>query len=435
MSIAFNTSGNNQTSLRTTPSVLVGKLRNTPGSTTRKFKYCNRNSPNLNLTFNCVFNGTNFNGMKDPFTNTFFQTYHILNEEIPIEDFENNLNEKKINSKAILYGPFTPQQIKKAYSINNIIPLINKRKPIVTIIAAYNNPYLARDISSFGRIFGLPACNYTVYNFSKSFSLGWAVEVTLNVQWVYAINPYAQIRVILAQSNSLKHMFNAIIFANNKNNFKPAIDTDIISMSWGTEDTGNYSVLNNYFSNPNTIYVASSGNSSKTSVPSSCTNVLSIGGTSLNLDSFYNRASEKVWSSSGCGFSKSFDKPIYQPSILSNNKRLSPDFSCVGDSNTPCYIVFNNRIYSIGGTSLSAPIYAGMLSLVTQNRINNDRFTYTSVQKKYNSIQPLLYDSNNSDCFYDIIQGSSGLYSAAPGFDIASGKGTLNETITIQKIG
>ncbi len=54
----FNTSGNNLPYGRTANAVLVGKLRNTPASTTRIFKYCNRNSPDLNVTFNCVFNRT-----------------------------------------------------------------------------------------------------------------------------------------------------------------------------------------------------------------------------------------------------------------------------------------------------------------------------------------------------------------------------------------
>jgi hypothetical protein len=54
----FNTSGNNLSYGRTTNAVMIGKLRNSLGSTTRKFKYCNQNSPDLNVTFNCVFNRT-----------------------------------------------------------------------------------------------------------------------------------------------------------------------------------------------------------------------------------------------------------------------------------------------------------------------------------------------------------------------------------------
>lgn len=55
ISLGFNTSGNNQSFGRTSQSVALGKLRNTLGSNTRKFNYCNRNSPNLTFTFNCVF--------------------------------------------------------------------------------------------------------------------------------------------------------------------------------------------------------------------------------------------------------------------------------------------------------------------------------------------------------------------------------------------
>lgn len=435
MKLGFNTSGNNQSNRRTATAVLLGKLRNTVASTSRKFKYCNKESPNLNVTFDCVFNGYN----QENNSLNYFEIYHILNsEEIQLEDIIDKLPEESnilTKSKSILSGPFTPSQIKKAYSINNIIPLTGVRRPIVTIIAAYNNPYLARDIATFGRVFGLPNCNYTIHNFSRTFSPNWAVEVTLNVQWVYAINPHAHIRIVLAASNSTKDMLNAVNFANNKNNFTPALDSDIMTMSWGTEDTGNLASYNNYFTNPNTIYIASSGNSNSVSVPSCCTNVLSAGGTSLNINSSFNRLSESVWSKSGAGYSKSFNKPSYQPTISPNNKRISPDFGCVADPNTPCYIIINNRAYTTGGTSLAAPICAGMLSVLTQHRLNKRQFTYTSVANRFNSIQPLLYDPNNKDCFFDVTKGTSSIYSATSGFDIASGLGVLNTSNVIQKLG
>lgn len=437
MKLSFNTTGNNQTNGRTTRSILLGKLRNTLASTSRKFKFCNTNSPDLNVTFNCVFNG-----LYNPSNIDNFVNYHILNDnEISIDILiEDNLEEDSTGiiplNKAILFGPFTPSQIKKAYSINTIIPMNNIRRPIVTIISAYNNPYLVRDVTRFGEVFGLPKCNLKIWNFSRYFSTGWAVETTLDVQWVYAINPYAEIRVILAASSSWNDMFNAVNFANNKKNFSPAIDTDIISMSWGTTDNGGLTGYNSYFSNPNTIYLASSGDSSRVSFPSSCTNVVSIGGTSLNLNSNLTRASEKVWGSAGCGLSKSFTKPSYQPIINNNTSlRITPDISCVADPNTACFIVINNRLYSVGGTSLSSPIYAGMLSLITQNRLNNKKTTYTSVTNKANSIQPLLYNSNNFDCFFDITQGSSGSNQARVGFDSASGLGVMNEIISVGKLG
>lgn len=429
MKLGFNTNISNQTSGRTTAAVLLGKMQNTAGSTSRKFKFCNANSPDLNVTFGCVFNG--------PIDTGSFEIYHILNSDsISIDDIvDESPTDDEQNTKSISYGPFRPNQIRTAYSIDNIIPLRNVRRPIVTIIAAFNNPYLARDISTFGRVFGLPPCNFTIHNFSRRFVSSWAAEVTLNAQWVYAVNPNAQIRIILAASNSMKDMLNAVNFANNRKNFRPPIDTDIMSMSWGTEDIGNFGWQNNFFNNPNTIYVASSGNNNKATVPSSCTNVLSIGGTSLGLNSSFNRASERVWSNTGCGYSRSFDKPVYQSVISNNNKRMSPDFGGVADPNTPCYVILNNRAYSTGGTSLAAPIYAGMLSVLTQSRLNNRRYTYTSVANRYNSIQPLLYNLNNADCFFDVNQGSSTKFTASTGFDVASGLGVLNTRKMVEKMG
>lgn len=64
MYLGFNTNGNNQSNGRTTNAVMLGKLRNTPGSNTRKFKYCNKNSPNLKQTFQCVFDISSQNAPK-----------------------------------------------------------------------------------------------------------------------------------------------------------------------------------------------------------------------------------------------------------------------------------------------------------------------------------------------------------------------------------
>lgn len=415
----FNASGTNQTNF------MLGKLRNTIGSTSRKFKFCNNNSPDLNYTFNCVFNNANIYN---------FNSYHILNDsELLLEDTENVNADKDYISKATSYGPYTPAQIKTAYSIPEIIP--SDRSVIVTVISAYANPYLSGDIAKYGQIFNLPSCNFKIYNFSKTFNSSWAVETTLDVQMIYGINPYANIRIILAASSSNRDIFNAINFANNKNNFNPPIQTDIITMSFGMQDNGALSSYNRFFSNTKTIYIAASGDSSKVSFPSSCTNVIAIGGTSLTLDSSNKRTNETVWKYSGCGFSPSFSRPSYQPKLSNNNLRITPDLSCVADSNTPLYIVINKKLYSAGGTSASSPIYAAMLSLITQNRINTGKTTLTSVANKSNSIQPLLYNLNGSDCFYDVTKGKSGNYSAKTGFDIASGNGVLDTTKAIEMIG
>jgi subtilase family serine protease len=436
MTLGINTSGNLQTSGRTSQSVMLGNLRNTVASTTRKFKYCNNNSPDLNFTFNCVFNG-----LYKPI-NHIFEPYHILNEqEIPLETIEieeNQQNDNTISIKSplsLLSGPFTPAQLKKCYNVPTILPNKGIRRPIVTIITAFTCPTLTKDVSTFGRVFKLPPCNLTVFNFSRKFNPVWAAETTLNVQWVYGINPYAKIRVIQARTNSWNDMLMAIKYANNKNNFRPIIDTDIITMSFGSPDNGDKAFFNQSFTNPNIIYLAASGNSNVVSAPASCTNVISVGATSLYLNNDFTRASESVWSKTGCGFSKSFSKPFYQPSSEYSNRRTTPDVCCVGDPNTGCCVILNGKAYSIGGTSVASPSVAGMLSLVIQDRLNKRKSTYTSLQNRSNTIQPLLYNKDNYNCFFDITEGKSGQYVATEGYDIPSGLGSFNCARLINKLG
>lgn len=393
----------------------LGKI----SSISRIFNYCNKPSPDLNITFDCVFGNNIFNTDSNDNLETEFTTYHNLNGEEDLNDIETNntfINNDNKQFLKVANKPFTPNDIRKAYSVQNIDSLPNVRRPIITIISCFKNPYLTNDVNRFGQLFNLPKCNLEIFNLSNTFNYQWAIEMTLDVQWAYAMNPYAKIRVVSAKSSKFSDVIQAINFANSKG-------TDIMSMSFGMNDNGGLNSYNRYFSNTNIVYIASSGDNSIVSFPSSCTNVVAVGGTSLILDSNKNRTSETVWSFSGCGYSASFSKPFYQP--LSSSRRITPDISCVADPNTACYVVLNNKLYSIGGTSLSCPIYAGIISShFQQKQLNNKRPIYTSVLGRSNSIQPLLYSKTN--WFYDVVQGKSGSYSATRGFDVASGLGVID---------
>lgn len=62
----YNTTGNLSTADRTAASVALGKVRNTVGSATRTFKYCNQRNYDLNAALFCTFpkNNTTFYGFK-----------------------------------------------------------------------------------------------------------------------------------------------------------------------------------------------------------------------------------------------------------------------------------------------------------------------------------------------------------------------------------
>jgi PKD repeat protein len=67
----------------------------------------------------------------------------------------------------------------------------------------------------------------------------------------------------------------------------------------------------------------------------------------------------------------------------------------------------------VGGTSLSAPIFAGSWARVLAVKGLNVGFA-----------APLLYQLPASD-FHDVVSGNNGGESAGPGYDFASGRGSL----------
>lgn len=325
-------------------------------------------------------------------------------------------------SMSFVRPPYIPSHIRTAYEVPSVPPLRGKRRVIVTVVSAFACPTLARDVATFGRMFQLPPCQMRVFNFARRVVPTWAMETTLNVQWVYAMNPHAEIRVVLAASSSWRDMFQAIQFANNRNHFQPRVDTDLVTMSFGAPENQALPFFNTFFQNPNIVYMASSGNSNYVAFPSSSPNVIAVGGTNLQLYANGTRAAEQTWRYTGCGLSQFFEQPTYQPPN-SANRRTTPDIAGVADPNTGCFVVYNNRGYMIGGTSLASPLYAGILSVVTQRRLNENKNTYTSVANRPNSIQPIWYA--NPNIWFDIRSGTSGEYTATEGTDVASGLGAM----------
>ena len=120
MTLGFNTTGNSQTRDRTTNAISLGKLRNTLASTTRKFKFCNSNSPDLNVTFNFVFNGVT----KPSFGQEYANTYHILNEDLGyIDNTQEYITQEDITEEDLQSKDNLSKQVKN----------------LVFILCKYNN--------------------------------------------------------------------------------------------------------------------------------------------------------------------------------------------------------------------------------------------------------------------------------------------------------
>jgi kumamolisin len=149
--------------------------------------------------------------------------------------------------------------------------------------------------------------------------------------------------------------------------------------------------------------------------------VVAIGGTSLTLAAGGQVANETAWTGSGGGKSIFFDRPPWQTGtgVPDGNARLVPDVSLVADPNTGAFLVLHNQVTQIGGTSWSAPVWAGFCALMNEART-------TAGMPPLPFLNPLIYPLMGSACFRDIQAGSNGEFSAGPGYDMVTGIGVPN---------
>jgi uncharacterized protein YjdB len=247
-------------------------------------------------------------------------------------------------------------------------------------------------------------------------------ENTLDVEMIGCACPSQSLTIILyLVPNSLSNFQKVVQYAiTNRVNGNEI--PKILSVSWAASELYNYgeleATLKSAADRGINVFVASgdygstdtSGNASTCNYPSSSPNVISCGGTNLVCPALtYNSTTkETTWTGSGGGISKIYPKPSYQSS-LSGNFRQIPDISLDADPSTGIAVLLNGNYNVFGGTSFVAPLMAGFLATISVSKF----------------INPLLYSAPRT-CFYDIISGNNGTYSAKAGYDACTGLGSIN---------
>jgi kumamolisin len=154
---------------------------------------------------------------------------------------------------------------------------------------------------------------------------------------------------------------------------------------------------------------------------SSDSTVVGVGGTTLKLTSAGAVKSEVGWTSSGGGKSIFFSRPAWQTGqgVPRGRQRLVPDVSLAADPSTGAFLVLNGKVVQIGGTSWSAPVWAGFCALLNEAR-GKARKPFLPF------LNPLIYPLQGTACFRDIKAGNNGDFAAGPGYDLVTGLGVPN---------
>jgi uncharacterized protein (TIGR03437 family) len=329
------------------------------------------------------------------------------------------------------------------------------------------------DIQTFRKRYNLPAADPTLVlvgpNPGKTTS-GDLVEADLDLEWSGAVAPKANIFYVYAVS-----VRTALLYAIDQN------VAPIVTYSFGACETGSSTALRYQAQQANAqgiTVVAASGDSGAAvcdsltsltgqaakgvtlSYPANIPELTAIGGTQF-VDaggSYWNPTNdadgasaksyipEAVWNDPNLrgtgGASAYYEKPPWQtgPGVPNDGSRDVPDLSLsAGSSHTPYLVQYAGSTVRVVGTSAGSPAFAGILALLTDSLQKQK----VLAQPGLGNVNPTLYRlaRGTTDVFHDIVDGDNKIacvqsspscvdgmlgYSAAPGFDLATGLGTID---------
>lgn len=273
------------------------------------------------------------------------------------------------------------------------------------------------------------------------------VEVTMDIEVMAAMA--GQTKEILVyetsqQQGTLLGLFNEIANPTLGDKKMP----HIISCSWGAPEgqmtasdaKAEAMVFKQMAAQGQTVFAASGdaganddGTTLGTDDPASQPYVVAVGGTTLNSHAG-SYISESAWydgqGGGGGGISRFWSMPAWQRGIAgtaskaSLSRRNVPDVALNADPQTGYNVYVSGQWMTVGGTSCAAPIWAAFMGIVNTQRLS----------KKLPDIgflSPTLYrigsGAGGAAAFHDIADNSTnGYYPAVPGFDDATGWGSMD---------
>lgn len=311
----------------------------------------------------------------------------------------------------------SPDTIKAAYGFSTS-PTAGSGTTIA-IVDAYDDPNAESDLGVFSKQFGLPACTTANGCFTKVNQTGgtkyprtdggWALEISLDIQWAHAVAPGAKILLVEANSSSFTNLLAAEDYASAHASY--------VSNSWGASEFSGESANDSHFQAAGVSYFVSSGDSgTPASYPSASPNVVSVGGTTLTFTANGSVAGETGWSGSGGGCSAYENATAVQQGfsqyaqVNCGGKRATPDVSLDADPASGVSVYDSVRYqgqsgwWTVGGTSASAPMWAAR-----------------SAAKGGVVDAGVVYGSSIS--YRDITSGNNG-ESCLTGLDLVTGRGS-----------
>ena len=304
----------------------------------------------------------------------------------------------------------------------------------VAIVDAYDDKSAESDLATYRSTNGLSPCTTANGCFRKlnqngvqgsypSNNVGWATEISLDLDAVSAACPDCKIVLVEANSNANTNLYAAVDTAARQ----PGVVA--ISNSYGGGESSAETSSDSHFNHPGIAITVSSGDSGYgVEYPAASRYVTAVGGTTLNRGGGTRGWTETTWRGAGSGCSAYEPKQSWQTDS-GCVRRTVADVSAVADPNTGLGVYDTNCNFlgqlqgscfsgwaTVGGTSLSSPLIASVYALAG----NTGSITYGS------------YPYTHTSGLFDVTSGNNGscspayLCSARTGYDGPTGLGTPN---------
>jgi subtilase family serine protease len=315
---------------------------------------------------------------------------------------------------------YTPADLRSAYKLTGS----GSSAYTIAIVDAYGYPNAEADLAVYRSKYGLPACTTANGCFKKvnqsgaegsypTTDVGWDQEQALDLDMVSAICSNCRIILVQGTDAQVSNLAAAV-------NTAAALGANAISNSYGLAESASLSGYDGAYRHPGIAVTVSTGDSGYgVQFPANSAYVTAVGGTSLSKASNARGWSETAWSGAGSGCSAITAKPTWQTDTLCGRRTVA-DVSAVADPNTGASVYGPTSSTAtgwmiIGGTSLSAPLIAGVYG------VNGGTANYGS--DPYGHLSALFdvtSGNNGRNC------GKTYFCTAGVGYDGPTGLGTPN---------
>jgi kumamolisin len=310
----------------------------------------------------------------------------------------------------------TVANVAKAYDVDDLYQMGFKGQG-VKLGVVVGATFKFKDLQSFWQSMGVTRQDPTTVVTMEPIATRY-VETTLDVEWAGAIAPEAELVVYEgpdARNTSMVYTFNEAIGLG---------EASVITDSFAHREDSEPKLVREQYSMSAMMgaalgitVVAASGDSGETDTPSSSPYVTGVGGTQLKLLAG-GQIKETAWPGSGSGAAMSFDMPDWQVGVVAgSNKRAVSDVALAASPSSPYWLYYLGQWKRFGGTSFSAPVFAGMVAVVNSYRTANGL-------PRVGYLNSILYSTPAVQAtFRDVTQGATASYQAGPGWDYPTGWG------------